>query len=198
MGRRNRQKGELAAMRGCWLWLVGLSVLVVLGSCTFYFREPIQKELEEALATPTVLPTPTPAPDFTAIIEQFRRAESAAVISTLEERNADVMSALAVFASGDALAGIQKEVAALQRNNQYERFTLEGIAVEEVVPDSPMLVKLLTNEIHLRETYTRTDSGENLAGSTHYEANVAYQVVYDGQRWRVDDLGIVEATPLSN
>jgi hypothetical protein len=197
MGRRNRQKGVLSATRGCAAWLLFLVILVVLGACAFVWLKPIQQVLANVIATPTPQPTPTPAPDFAAIIDQFRRAESAAVTSALDERNADVMAALAVFASGDALSGIQKQVASLQRNDRFENFTLEKIEVEQVVPDSPTLVKLLTNETHRRETYAREAGGDSKIGTEHYQARIAYQLVYDGLRWRVDDLGIAETTPLS-
>lgn len=197
MGRRNRQKGALSATRGCAVWLLMLLLLATLGACTYFLREPLQARLAEAIAAPTALPTPTPSPDFAAIIEQFRRAESAAVTSALDETNADVMAALAVFASGDALAGVQKQVASLQRNDHFESFTLEKIEVEQVLPESPTLVKLLTNETHRRDTYAREPGGDNKISTEHYEARVAYRLVYDGQRWRVDDLGIAEATPLS-
>lgn len=198
MGRRNRQKGALSATRGCAVWLLMLVMLALLGACTYLLREPLQEKLAEAIATPALPPTSTPAPDFAAIIDQFRRAESAAVTSALDERNADVMAALAVFASGDALAGVQKQVASLQRNDRFENFTLEKIEVEQVLPDSPVLVKLLTNETHRRETYAREATGDSKIGAEHYEARIAYQLVYDGQRWRVDDLGIAETTPLSD
>lgn len=195
MGRRNRQAGVLSATRGCAVWLL-LVLLAGLGSCTVALRQPLQ-ELAEIAATPAS-PTPTQAPDYAAIVEQYRRAESAAVMSALEDRNADVMAALAVFASGQALAGIQKQVATLQRNDRFEQFTLEKVAVEQVVPDSPALIELLTNEIHRREIYARTATGDNKIGVEHYQSRIAYRLVYDGQRWRVDDLGIVETTPLSN
>ncbi len=125
MGRRNRQKGTLSATWGCMVWVLMLGALTVLGACTFYFREPLKDTISNVLATPTPSPVPTLAPDYKAIVDQFRRAESAAVASALDDRNADVLAALAVFASGDALASVQKEVASLQRNNRFEKFTLE-------------------------------------------------------------------------
>jgi hypothetical protein len=192
MGRRNRQKGTLSATWGCMVWLLMLGALTVLGACTFYFREPLVDKFGNAFATPS----PTPAPDYKAIVDQFRRAESAAVASALEEGNADVMAALAVFASGDALASVQKEVAGLQRNNRFEKFTLENLAVQQVIPNSSTAVQLLVDETHLRQTYARAATGDTLLGTDHYTASVAYQLGYDGQRWRVDDIGVASTTPI--
>jgi len=133
--------------------------------------------------TPT--PIPTPAPDYAGTVHSYRDAERAARL-TLSDA---VMAQLPVFASGAALVLVENDIQTLQNANRYQRLTVEEFAINQAIVDSPTVVKLLADETHRLQTYERQATGDTLVDDQHFEAQIAYQLVNDGQRWRVDQVG---------
>ena len=120
MSRGNTRRVKLRGRRGCLIWLPFLLFALITGSAGIVYGERAAITWEE-LTGKVATPTPVPAPDYAAIVRGFRRAEQAALATTLNANNAEVLAALPVFAVGDAL-----ELMTPQGNHRFQLDHLEG------------------------------------------------------------------------
>jgi len=168
------------------IWLPFLLLITAMLIAGVFNPEQIKRNvtvLTQSMATPT--PTPIPAPDYAAIVRGFRRAEQAALATTLNANNAEVLAALPVFAVGDALVQVQTAVQQLRDRQQVQQVALEELNIVKPILEFPN-AKLLTRERQRIQTFTRQSTGDVLTDEQHFDADVAYQLVFDGQRWRVE------------
>jgi len=166
------------------IWLPILLFVFTAGTVGVVQGEQIQSKLDN-FSRRTATPTPIPAPDYAAIVRGFRRAEQAALATTLNVNNAEVLAALPVFAVGDALVHVQTAVQQLRDRKQVQQIILEDLNIVLPILEFPN-AKLLTRERHHIQTYTRQPVGDVLTDEQYYDADVVYQLVFDGQRWRVE------------
>jgi hypothetical protein len=160
--------------------------MVGLATVGFVNRERIEIKIAEFgkfTAMPT--PTPVPTPDYEAMVRGFRRAQQAALATALNSNSSEVLAALPVFAAGNALAQVQNEVQQLRDRQQFQQVTLEGLEIVQPILEFPT-AKLLTRERQRIQTFTRQPSGDAMTDEQVLDAEVAYQLAYDGQRWRVE------------
>jgi hypothetical protein len=184
MSRGNTQHVKLRGRRGCLIWLPFLLFVLTAGTAGAVYGEQVSitwNDLTRQLATPT----PVPAPDYAALVRGFRRAEQAALATTLNANNAEVLAALPVFATGDALVQVQSAVQQLRDRQQFQQVALEDLNIVQPILEFPN-AKLLTRERQRIQTFTRQPAGDVLADEQYFDADVAYQLVFDGQRWRVE------------
>lgn len=184
MSRGNTRRVRLRGRRGCLIWLPFFLFVLIAGSAGGVYGDRVVDAWEE-LAGKVATPTPIPAPDYALIVQSFRRAEQAALATTLNANNAEVLAALPVFATGDALVQVQSAVQRLRDRQQFQQFMLEDLAIVQPILEFPN-AKVLTRERQRIQTYTRQSAGDVLISEQHVDADVAYHLVFDGQRWRVD------------
>ena len=184
MSRGNTRRVKLRGRRGCLIWLPFLLFALITGSAGIVYGERAAITWEE-LTGKVATPTPVPAPDYAAIVRGFRRAEQAALATTLNANNAEVLAALPVFAVGDALVQVQSTVQQLRGRQQFQQVALEDLNIVQPLLEFPN-AKLLTRERQRIQTFTRQSTGDVLTDEQYFDADVAYQLVFDGQRWRVE------------
>jgi len=184
MSRGNTRRVKLRGRRGCLIWLPFLLFALIAGSAGIVYGEQVVVTWNN-LASQVATPTPVPAPDYAAIVRGFRRAEQAALATTLNANNAEVLAALPVFAVGDALVQVQSTVQQLRDRKQSQQIALEDLNIVQPLLEFPN-ARLLTRERHRIRTFTHQSTGDVLTDEQHFDADVAYQLVFDGQRWRVE------------
>lgn len=184
MSRHNVRSTKLRGRRGCLIWLPFLLFALIAGTAGVVYGEQIQSSFND-FSRQVATPTPLPAPDYAAIVRGFRRAEQAALATTLNANNAEVLAALPVFATGDALVQVQSAVQQLRDRQQFQQVALEDLNIVQPILEFPN-AKLLTRERQRIQTFTRQPAGDVLADEQYFDADVAYQLVFDGQRWRVE------------
>ncbi|MBX3013595.1 MAG: hypothetical protein KF832_18890 [Caldilineaceae bacterium] len=136
------------------------------------------------LPSDTPIPTTTPAPDFYQTIINFRRAERAA-FQTLDP---NVLDQVPVFAHGEALEAIKRQVETLRTAGQYEVLIVEVVQIEQVMP-SPV-VGVLVSERHSRQIFERATNGDRLLAQEFSNLKIVYGFVEDDGRWKVDKVRI--------
>jgi hypothetical protein len=184
MSKGNTQRIRLRGRRGCLIWLPFFLFALIAGTAGVVYGDQVADTWVE-LAAKMATPTPIPAPDYAAIVRSFRRAEQAALATTLDANNPEVLAALPVFASGDALVQVQSAVQRLRDRKQFQQFMLEDLAIVQPILEFPN-AKVLTRERQRIQTYTRQSAGDVLTDEQHVDVDVAYHLVFDGQRWRVE------------
>jgi hypothetical protein len=184
MSKSNTRRTKLRGRRGCLIWLPVLLLALIAGGIGVANGEPFIRNWNN-FANRAATPTPVPAPDYAAIVRGFRRAEQAALATTLNANNAEVLAALPVFAAGDALVQVQSTVQQLRDRRQFQQILLEELAVVQQILEFPK-AKLLTRERQHIQTFTRQPGGDTMTDEQYFVADVAYQLVFDGQRWRVE------------
>lgn len=184
MSRSNTRRVKLRGRRGCLIWLPIFLFAFTVGTVGVVYGEQIQSRLD-GFSQQVATPTPVPAPDYAAIVRGFRRAEQAALTTTLNANNAEVLAALPVFATGDALVQVQTAVQQLRDRKQFQQVALEDLNIVQPILEFPN-AKLLTRERQRIQTFTRQSAGDVLTDEQYFDADVAYQLVFDGQRWRVE------------
>lgn len=184
MSRGNTRRVKLRGRRGCVIWLPFLLFALIAASAGIVYGEQVAVTWEELTGT-VATPTPVPTPDYEAIVRGFRRAEQAALATTLNANNAEVLAALPVFAVGDALVQVQTAVQQLRDRQQFQQVALEALNIVQPILEFPN-ARLLTRERQRIQSYTRQPAGDVLTDEQYFDADVAYQLVFDGQRWRVE------------
>lgn len=184
MSRSNAQHTVLRGRRGCLFWLPILLLLLVIGIGGSVYGEQIQSNWI-AITQQVATSTPVPTPDYAGLVRGFRRAEEAALATTLNSNNPEVLAALPIFAAGNALAQVQNEVQHLRDRQQFQHVILEELEIVQPILEYPT-AKLLTRERHRIQTFTRKPSGDVMTDKQYFDAEIAYQLAYDGQRWRVE------------
>lgn len=184
MSRGNTRRVKLRGRRGCVIWLPFLLFALIAASAGIVYGEQVAVTWEE-LTGKVATPTPVPTPDYEAIVRGFRRAEQAALATTLNANNAEVLAALPVFAVGDALVQVQTAVQQLRDRQQFQQVALEALNIVQPILEFPN-ARLLTRERQRIQSYTRQPAGDVLTDEQYFDADVAYQLVFDGQRWRVE------------
>jgi hypothetical protein len=190
MSRSNIRRVKLRGRRGCLIWLPFLLFALMAGTTGVLYGDKMGKTWDD-LTGQVATPTPIPAPDYEAIVRGFRRAEQAALATTLNANNAEVLAALPVFTVGNALVQVQTAVQQLRDRQQFQQVALEDLTIVQPILEFPN-AKLLTRERQRIQTYTRQPAGDVLADDQHFDADVAYQLVFDGQRWRVEKVVIAK------
>lgn len=184
MSRSNIRRVKLRGRRGCLIWLPFLLFALMAGTTGVLYGEQMATTWDD-LTGQVATPTPIPAPDYAAIVRGFRRAEQAALATTLNANNAEVLAALPVFAVGEALVQVQAAVQQLRDRQQFQQVALEDLNIVQPILEFPN-ARLLTRERQRIQTYTRQPAGDVLTDEQYFDADVAYQLVFDGQRWRVE------------
>lgn len=192
MSRGHTRRVKLRGRRGCLIWLPFLLFALIAGSAGIVYGGQFVANWNN-LSSQVATPTPIPAPDYEAIVRGFRRAEQAALVTTLNANSAEVLAALPVFAVGDALVQVQSAVQQLRDRRQFQQVALEDLNIVQPLLEFPN-ARLLTHERHRIQTFTRQSAGDVVTDEQHFDADVAYQLVFDGQRWRVEKAVIATRT----
>ncbi|MCB9120404.1 MAG: hypothetical protein M9936_02585 [Caldilinea sp.] len=175
---------KLRGRRGCLIWLPFLLFLLTAGPAGVIYSQPIVTTWEK-LSGIAATPTPIPTPDYAAIVSNFRRAEEAAFATSLNDNSAEVLVTMPVFAVGEALVQVQTAVQQLRDRKQFQRVVIEDLNIVQPLLEFPN-ARLLTRERHRIQTFTRQPTGDVLVAEQYFDADVAYQLAFDGQRWRVE------------
>lgn len=185
MSRNHTRRVKLRGRRGCVIWLPILLLITAMLTVGVFNRDQIEQNmivLAQSMATST--PTPVATPDYESIVRGFRRAEQAALATTLSANNAEVLAALPIFAVGDALVQVQTAVQQLRDRKQFQQVVLEDLSIVQPILEFPN-AKLLTRERQRIQTFSRQPVGDVLTDEQYFDADIAYQLIFDGQRWRV-------------
>jgi hypothetical protein len=171
-------------------------VLLVIGAIAagvHYNQGPVQeitRQIQATLLPGTPTPTPIPAPDYRALIGDFRRGQQAALKNALEPTIGDVLGAVAVYATGEALQQVQDEVAALQTDRSWQELTLERLDNIQVLPDSPTSAKLLTEETYRRRTFTERAGASAPVADEHFKVSGVYVLENLSGNWMITDIAL--------
>ena len=188
--RRQGQRKTLRGCRGGLVWfvtLLGLVVLVV-GALGYHFVTG------QALDYTTLLPgLAAPAPDYIAVVLDYRRAERAA----LRTLNDEVMAQLPVYASGEALQVIVDNVTLLEAANTFRDVDIESLTLVQTIEDSSTMARLMTEETHRVQTFFQIPGTATLLSDERFDVQFVYQLENDGIRWRVTRAVLVSSTVLS-
>ena len=188
--KRPKIQRRLQGRRSCLIGFIWLCVLAGTGFGIYLTRdelaglaEQVRQQVLPILATPTTLPVP----EYTTIIQDFRRSQQAALKNTLEPILEDILNSVAVYASGQALQQIEDNVQALQSAENWQELTLEKLHDLQVHYDSPTRIRIDVTEVYRSRLYDGA-SNDRLLNQEHYQVGSRYTVEFEDGFWIVTQL----------
>ena len=185
----------LRGRRGCLIWFLVLLTTMTVATSYFYRNElDLNRRLQLVIETVVafgndligVEPTPPPAPDYEAVVTNYRNAEAALLNNTLNDATYnDVTAALPQFVTGDALTKLLAAGENLRNSSRFQKITWEELTIVQPLLELST-AKLLTTERRRVETHERRAGGEVLVETVEEDIQGVYQFVHNGRSWLVE------------